>query len=458
MKTNILTTILLAGLGVAVSAQDQGEQRGGRERWQRSPERMLGRIAEDLGLNDEQRVLWDERIAGQQAQMDQWRGQMRELRQARRDGDETRATELEQQMNTDGWNPMDSLQQSLEAIKPTLDADQLQRHSDLTERFQRRREALAAGGAEGRGGGGRRGADRMLDRVAGSLELSEEQRAEFEEITGRHRERMQEAWPLSRELRRAQRDGDTQRAEELRAQLQELGVEPQESLGQAMDELESILEGEQTERYSEMRRTMERRNQSREFYREAESELPDALNMDQAQRTQYNDRLRDLREAWRAQSDVTRAIRREMREAREAGDETRLEELQMELEMSQRDPADQRAEFLDDLKGMLREDQRPLLQRFYPNVGVVGTTRHDDVRNILRAALRTGLDRAQRAKWRVIMREAMKSIHQLRTKGKDAESAIAVETRGKVEGLLTDVQRARFEKELKRLRSSKTRR
>ncbi len=460
MKNHILTTVLLAGLSVSVSAQESGDSRDARERRERGPRgpgRMMDRIPDGLGLDDVQRQQWDEIIADHQSQMGEWRGRIQELRQARRDGDEARVAELEEQIAGDAWNPMESVQESLDAIKPVLDAEQLERFSDINERLQQRRESFAARGADGRPGGGPRGPDRMLDRVAESLEMSEEQRASLDQIADGHRSRMQDAGPLIREMRQVERAGDTQRAEELRIQLEELGALPRESLDQAMNEVESILDDQQAGRYSQMRRNIQQRNQRRVFFRDAENGLPNALDMDPEQRAQYDDFLRTQRQDMRAQWEQTRAIRREMGEARAAGDEARLEELQMELEMSQPDQAGMQAEFLDDLRGLLRQDQLPLLQGFYPNVVVVPAQRPDDVRNILRAALRTGLDRGQRAEWRVIMREAMKSIHEIRGKDKEAGANIADEARTKIEALLTETQLVRFEKELKRLRRGKKR-
>jgi len=459
MKSKILTIILFACLTFSVSAQDEGERRSGREqreRGPRGPARMLDRIPEELGLDDEQRAQWEAAIAEHRTQMETRFTRMRELRQARRDGDDARAAELEEQMAGDAWDPMESVQQSLEAIKPSLNADQLERLSGMTERMQQRRQAFADRGEDGTWGGGR-GPDRMLERMADTLDLNDEQRAGFDEIVAGHRERMQQVGPISRDLRRAQRDGDSQRVEELRAQLQQLGVDPQESLEQAMNEIESILEEPQAERFSEMRRTMAQRNQRRTFFQQAEYELPEALGLDQEQRAQYDDLLRDRRQGLRSQWEQLRGLRRELREAREAGDEARVEALQLELEMSQPNQDDERTEFLDGLRGMLRQDQLPLLDRFYPNVVVMGT-KAADVRDVLRAALRAGLDREQRAAWREIMREAMKSIHELRGKDKEAEATVAAETRKKVEAILSETQLARFAKELDHLRRSPKRR
>jgi len=455
MKTKILTIILFAGLSGLVFAQEVGERPDGREqreRGPRGPAGMLDRVPDELGLDEEQRAQWDEIIAGQRTQMDQRRARMRELRQARRDGDEARAAELQEQLAGDAWDPLESVQQSLDAIKPVLGADQLDRLSDMTERMQRRREEFAGRGGEGVRGGGSRGSDRMLERVAESLELSDEQRAAFDQIAADHRARMQKVGPINHEMRQAQREGDAQRVEELRVRLQELGVDPQVSLDQAMNEIESILEEPQAEQFAEVRGNMEQRNQRRAFFRQAEHELPSALNLDQKQRAQYDDFIRDHRQEMRSQWERTRTIRRDIREAREAGDDARVEELQLELEMSQPDQDDQRTEFLDGLRGMLHEDQLPRLQTYYPNSVVAAAQEPDDVRDILRAALRTGLDRAQRDEWREIMREAMKSIHELRGKDKEVESTIAAETRTRIEALLTEPQLGRFEKEVARQR------
>ena len=201
-----------------------------------------------------------------------------------------------------------------------------------------------------------RGPGRMLERVAEELDLDDAQRKEFEEIMTEQRARMEEMSPRWDEIREAMRNGDRERAAELRA---ELGDErgPRDLRREALDEIEPILNDEQHERFMEMREGMERRREDRQEYRRMLRELPDEVGMDDTQREQFRELLQSRRGRMHQQMTEMRPLFQEMREAEESGDQDRVEELRSQFREFRRNPENMRAELLDQVSELLREDQ-----------------------------------------------------------------------------------------------------
>lgn len=453
MKANVSIAILLGALVAAAAAQDADD--GGRRGMRGGPGRMLNTLPDSLDLNDEQRAQFDRLVAAHRQRAQGARAQREELRRARRDGDEQRVAELRSQVGDNAWNPWESLRQTLDQIEPILSDEQRVRFSEVRQESQQRyerRQGVPGGEGFGRPGGPpRRGPGRMLDRFVEPLELNDEQRAEFEQIMAEHGDRTREARELSRAMGLAMRSGDTQKAEELRTQMFELGIDPWDSLQQVLDEVEPILNDEQFERFSEMRATFQQRREGRETLRRWTSELPDAVNMTEGQRQQFNEYLRVRRGGWRQYIERLQAVRRDMREARSAGDMERLAELEAELDASRPDSTARQDELAEAVREMLNEDQLPMLDSYLDSAGGGRANLPGDVRSLVRAAARSRLDRPQRKEWRIIMRDAIKSLRRIDRKDEKAKSALAADTRSKIEAMLNEDQVKRFEKELERL-------
>lgn len=213
-------------------------------------------------------------------------------------------------------------------------------------------------GREGRGGRGR-GFERMTERVAEQLELDETQRAQLQEIAAAQRESMQQARELFREMRQAERDGDTARAEELRANLPARPGEGFNPMTQVLDELEPYLHEEQLERLAELRENVGRRGPGGRMERLAED-----LQLDEQQREQMNEMGQGLREQFRGDPERRSELRelfQEMRAAQDAGDEERIEELRSQISEIRPDRGAVLDKFYDEVEGILREDQVELL-------------------------------------------------------------------------------------------------
>ncbi|MBU0617878.1 MAG: Spy/CpxP family protein refolding chaperone, partial [Planctomycetes bacterium] len=220
---------------------------------------------------------------------------------------------------------------------------------------QERRER---GPGEQRGGGRDRGPgmDRMWTRVADELDLDEEQRVQFDEISAKYRERMREAgqrWQEVREeMREAREAGDEERVRELRAEMRG-GRESEGAFAEALEELEPILREDQVARLWELQDRMQGRGQDRERYRRVINDLPDELDLSDEQRDEFEQLLNSQREKMRERWSDVQPLMDEMREARQAGDEERVRELQEQLEQTRPSQEAMFEAFFVELKDML---------------------------------------------------------------------------------------------------------
>ena len=323
------------------------------------------------------------------------------------------------------------------------------------ERRMERRGRGERGMGERRGPGRERGprGDRMFARIADELELDEEQRARFEEITAGHRERVRESEERWREVREARRDGDEEHATQLRAERREARG-PESGLAEALEELEPILRDDQLSKLWELQDRMQSRQNDRDRYRRITQDLPDELGLSDEQRDEFQELLRAQREQMRGRWGEIRPLMEEMRQAREAGDDERVQELRRQLEETRPSQEAMFEGLFEELKDSLTEEQLERLVAFREELATGGRDRQGgpgDVRNVLRAAKRLRLDSDQKEQIREIEREAIGAYRKISRQAKDEQAALAVETKAEIMKVLNEEQAKEFEDALKRL-------
>lgn len=316
---------------------------------------------------------------------------------------------------------------------------------------------------------------RMFDRIAEDLQLDESQQQQYDALVEAQREKMEAFGELRRAMREARENGDDAKVEELRAQMSE-GNGPREFMQQFFESLNPILTEEQRAQLAERQeRFRERRGRGRggeggerpgrggrgRMFRD----LPEQLNLDDGQKAQFDEYVNSQREKMRKGFEEQRALRREMREAREAGDDARVEELRGQIDaMPRPDWGAGQKDMLTYVETILREDQKPLLSAFRDQMEIEGDDSENlprDLRSVLRAAVRVRLDRAQREELKTISREARASLKEARradrrNRGGDreAEQALAAKVKADIVKVLNEEQVAKFEEELKRTERS----
>lgn len=309
------------------------------------------------------------------------------------------------------------------------------------------------------------GGGRMFERLAEELELTEEQRPEYDAVVAAHRERMEGMRDLWREMREAREAGDDERVAELREQLG--GREAmEESMNDTLDELAPILDEQQQGRLTEMREEMRGRRENFEQMRRFATELPDEVGMDDAQREQFEALIQRRRDEFRQRFEEMRPVFQELREAEESGNRERVDELREQLRNNQPNFEQLRDEGLEEVREILNPTQRPKLDAFYAEVTGTSTTGEKadaakgemSVRHVLMSASRVRLDREQRGEWNTIRREAMKELRKIAPRDTAAQAALATTVKGKITAILTEAQVAEYETKLSEAAPSARRR
>ena len=300
-----------------------------------------------------------------------------------------------------------------------------------------------ARGPRGRGRGP--SVRRIIERLDQRIEFDEAQIAQIDELVAAHEERMQELRAQWQEVRAAMEAGDEARAAELREKLRRQRGGPGEIIRTVFDEIEPLLHESQLEAFQEFRGNFARRRDHGEIgrMRQMIRELPDAVNMTEDQRREFQEFLTDRRQAMRAQ----------MRERWPQGGGGGFGE---RGRWGPPDFAAMREEIFAGVAEILNEDQLELLTVYW---GPTESGLHpgeeagpEDFRVVLLAAKRVrDLNDAQKQAWRQIMLDAMRSFRRLRRTDKEGKAELDAEVKGRILELLDQTQKEAFERNMERL-------
>lgn len=321
------------------------------------------------------------------------------------------------------------------------------------------RDRLRSERGPGPGGDGQRGGprgprfDRMFERVAEQLDLDEDQRAKFDEIASQRREEMREIGQRWREVREAERDGDQERAAQLRAELPERRGA---GMSDTLSELEPMLRPDQLTSLWEIQDRMTQRREHFERYRAIRDELPDELDLDDKQREDFQQLLDEGRQRMRERRGEMRPLFEEMREASEAGDDERVAELRQQFEDSRPDVDALLDEFLSEVEGFLTDSQKEKLAEYRVRLNVVtgdAKTKAEprDIREVLRAARRLRLEGDQKIALHDIERDAAGEYRETDRRNKDEQAKLAASVRDQIAEMLDSDQVGQFEEALERV-------
>jgi LTXXQ motif family protein len=318
---------------------------------------------------------------------------------------------------------------------------------------------------------------RMFSRAAEELDLDETQRAMFDEYSAPHRKEMSERIAKAAAEARAQAENNPAVAEgqgdaaggrggrgdmfggpgarmfQMRGDPNMRG--PQEAIAEVLDAMEPTLRPEQVEKLDQMRDRIDRENEGRERYRRVMTELPDALSLTPEQREQYAEMMAASRQQMGERFSAMRPLMEQMREAREAGDTAKVDELRKQMEAGRPSFEDQFGGLFEQLGPILTDEQRAALDDFKGTIGF-GVPQDDaaggsdDVKAILRLARRQKLSDEQKDEFKRVETSAMRG---LREAGRDkaARQSLADHVRGEILKFLDARQAERFQQQLERL-------
>jgi hypothetical protein len=291
---------------------------------------------------------------------------------------------------------------------------------------------------------------RLVEELKQQLQFDDEQLAQIDELVAAHEERMQENRAQWREVQTARDAGDEDRAAELREQLRAQRGERGQGIEALLDKIEPILHEEQREAFQQIRARMsqQRDRGDRDLMRQIARELPDAVEMTDEQRAEFEALLTEQRA-------IMRERMRDQRPPRREGDDA-----EQTPRRGRADVATMYDKFFEQVAEILNEDQLGLLADYRARIeaerrsGRQGT---DDVRAVLSAAKRVrGLSSDQKDSLREIETKAMQSYRELR-RDAEGQAQLAAEVKAKIVKLLDDDQNQEFERNLDRLQSRERR-
>ncbi len=208
---------------------------------------IMEKIAAELNLEAQQRIKLDEIVSAYLQELGERRRKWFELRQAEKAGDSARAELLRAELQDAGsTNPQSTVPAILGELEPHLRPDQREKLPAIEERFTRR--------------GGGANELTALANLAAELNLSPEQKEQYNALVGEYREqtardasRMIEVAGLYKELEEARRSGDESRAADLQKRMGEAQPDRRGQLEKLLDQIERILDTDQRRTFVERR-------------------------------------------------------------------------------------------------------------------------------------------------------------------------------------------------------------
>ncbi|TWT40291.1 hypothetical protein RAS1_39990 [Phycisphaerae bacterium RAS1] len=207
------------------------------------PGRMLGRLPQQLQLDDEQKTRFEELLAAHRERMRAFGEQMREARQAADEGSPDTAEQLRNQLR-DSDVPNQSVQQLFDDLEPLLREEQLEKLDSIREDNDRRGDQMQK-------------MMRMREELPEQLQLTPEQEQQFDNMLRERRESMRERMsgmrPLMEEMRAAREAGDEARVAELEKQMEAGQPDMTSMQNEFFEQLAAILNADQQKLLAEYR-------------------------------------------------------------------------------------------------------------------------------------------------------------------------------------------------------------
>lgn len=265
-------SLVVAALGLLLAlpslAQDQAggegrrERRGAQQGRQMGPPRfeaMAERLAEELGLDEAQKAQYTllvqkytQLAEEERTRAGNFEDVIQQMREAREAGDDAKIQELRQKMQEMRRGGEELRVKFLDEVEPMLRPDQVEKLSQARERMANPQRG---------GPGGPGGPMMMMNRLKEDLKLDEAQAAKFDELAAAMREQAggnrEQVRDLMRQLREAREAGDTEKVQQLREQIAEVGGDPRVRMEQFFNDLESILREDQKATLAEHRERMQ---------------------------------------------------------------------------------------------------------------------------------------------------------------------------------------------------------
>ena len=304
-------------------------------------------------------------------------------------------------------------------------------------------------GREGEQGLGQMSLADVAARLANRLELTDQQRTQYDGIVDKYTNAWAEAQnvaaqrrELARQAREARQSGDEKHADELRAQMDKLGAGPAQLLGQFADAVEPILNPQQVAKLDEFRQQAQQRlGQAARAagMMELVQRLPAELKLDADQKAEFDALVAEQRQ----RIEEVQPLMRELRQARQSGDQARVADLEKQI-AEKRGAGDGERVFYQKLEGILSAEQKAKLAEL--RAKAAGTqAAAANVRTLFQTARKLDLSPEQKNRLREIMRGVTGSVPEGAANA-DARADLAQRVKQQIVEMLDAKQAAEFEK------------
>ena len=323
MKLRVVMIAAVAAM-LAVGAHAQQSDDAGRPAAGRHPRRAPGqrgrqsifdRIRSQLDLSEEQQTKYDEIVAKYRRDhggmnMQGMRKIMKEMREARKAGDNERVAELRKQLAESRKGS--SLDAFFDELEPILNADQREKLASIRQNMRSRR---------GRG----RGPVAQLEHLRGQLKLSDEQAAKYDELLDQLKEDLkstsnsEQTQAVIKQIREAAEAGDNERVRELSRKLPNARRRNEQLVAAFLDDVEGFLKPNQKkilERYRRRMRSGRGQAEIRSWFRYVRR-----LDLSEEQRDTLRDieknaarKMRDARKNGESAATVAEDIKQQLRD------------------------------------------------------------------------------------------------------------------------------------------------
>jgi len=289
----------------------------------------------------------------------------------------------------------------------------------------------------------------VAGRLANRLELTDQQRTQYDGIVDKYTNAWAEAQnaaaqrrDLARQAREARQSGDEKHADELRAQMDKLGAGPAQLLGQFADAVEPILNPQQVAKLDEFRQQAQQRlGQAARAagMMELVQRLPAELKLDADQKAEFDALVAEQRQ----RIEEVQPLMRELRQARQSGDQARVADLEKQI-AEKRGAGDGERVFYQKLEGILSAEQKAKLAEL--RAKAAGTqAAAANVRTLFQTARKLDLSPEQKNRLREIMRGVTGSVPEGAANA-DARADLAQRVKQQIVEMLDAKQAAEFEK------------
>jgi len=208
--------------------------------------RMMGRMVEELDLDENQQKIYEELAAPMRERMRTMGERWRAAREAADAGDDTQLKAMQSEFQQNGgrggpFGGADPFGEIFEQLEPHLRPEQVEKLDTMRDRMERDRESMDA-------------YRRVSEDLPEKLNLDETQKQQFDEMLQAAREEVGQKWqamrPMFDQMQEAREAGDNERLAELRRQFEQQRPDGAAQMQGLMSQIEGLLRDDQNETFN----------------------------------------------------------------------------------------------------------------------------------------------------------------------------------------------------------------